>query len=99
MAGGLVGSYILGLAAVAAVLAAFYTIVRMCTRLRLSSKRRLIAVIESAPLAQNTVLQIVRIGERYYALAGGLGRVTLLCELPAPEIAARIEPKPGPRST
>ena len=92
----IVNSYFVGLATVAAVLAAFYATVRFCTRARLQSRRRLIAVVVTAPVAQNTILQIVRIGERYYALGGGLGRLTLLCELPAPEITARLEKKTGP---
>ena len=85
-----VASYVIGLATVGFVLAAFYAIARAWKsgRLRLSPRKRLICVIETAALTQHAVLQIVRIGRRYYALGGGASNVRLLCELPAADLDA-----------
>ena len=90
MSAHVVTSYLIGLATVGLVLAAFYAVARAwkAGRLRLSTRKRLICVIETAALTQHAVLQIVRIGRRYYALAGGAGNVHLLCELPAADLDA-----------
>lgn len=101
MAAHVVGSYVLGLVTVALLLTGMYAAVRAFTRARFfaSFDKRLVAIVETAFLAQNTVLQIVRIGTRYYALAGGSGRMNLLCELPAPEITAWLDSKANARNT
>ena len=83
MNGHIVASYLIGLITVGLVLAVFYAIVRVWKtgHFGVSSQKRLISVVETAALTQNIVLQIVRVGTRYYALASGTGNVTLLCEL------------------
>jgi len=86
----IVGSYLWGLTIVALALAGFYAAARVwrSSRFGSSCKKRLISVVESTVLMPQTVLQVVRIGRRYYALGGGAGRLTLLCELPESEIEA-----------
>ncbi|MBV9737271.1 MAG: flagellar biosynthetic protein FliO [Candidatus Eremiobacteraeota bacterium] len=83
-----VASYLIGLATVGIALGVFYASVRAWKtgRFGKSSQKRLISVVETAVLTQNVVLQVVRIGTRYYALASGAGNATLLGELARSEI-------------
>ena len=86
----LVVSYSVGLATVGCGLVAFYVIARVWKSggFRVSTRRRLLSIIETAALAQHAVLHVVRIGRRYYALAGASGNVTVICELVAAEVEA-----------
>jgi flagellar biogenesis protein FliO len=78
-----VGQYILALLVVALMLFGLYTVVRALGRGRLvtSSDKRLVTVVESTFLAQNTTLHVVKVGERYYLLGGGSGHVSNLAEI------------------
>jgi flagellar biogenesis protein FliO len=82
------GQYILALLVVALMLFGLYTVVRALGRGRLvtSTDRRLVTVVESTFLAQNTTLHVVKVGERYYLIGGGSGRVNTLAEVPAEQI-------------
>lgn len=85
---GFVGQYILALAVVALMLFGLYTVVRALGRGRLvtSTDRRLVTVIESTFLAQNTTLHVIKVGERYYLVGGGSGHVNTLAEVPAEQV-------------
>lgn len=82
---GFIGQYILALLVVALMLFGLYTVVRALGRGRLvaSSDRRLVTVVESTFLAQNTTLHVVKAGDRYYLIGGGSGHVSTLAEVPA----------------
>lgn len=83
-----VGQYILALVVVGLMLFGLYTVVRALGRGRLvtSTDKRLVTVVESTFLAQNTTLHVVKAGERYYLLGGGGGHVQNLAELPAENV-------------
>ena len=81
-------SYVVGLGIVGLALAAFYWIARAWKfgRLGLPLKKRLISVIETAPLTQHVFVHVVRIGARYYVLAAADANVRIVCELPAADV-------------
>jgi flagellar biogenesis protein FliO len=81
---GFVGQYILALLVVGLMLFGLYTVVRALGRGRLvaSSDRRLVTVVESTFLAQNTTLHVVKVADRYYLIGGGSGHVSTLAEVP-----------------
>jgi flagellar biogenesis protein FliO len=85
---GFIGQYILALLVVALMLFGLYTVVRALGRGRLvtSSDKRLVTVVESTFLAQNTALHVVKVGERYYLLGGGSGHVSTLAEVPSEQV-------------
>jgi flagellar biogenesis protein FliO len=85
---GFVGQYILALLVVALMLFGLYTVVRALGRGRLvtSTDKRLVTVVESTFLAQNTTLHVVKVGDRYYLLGGGSGHVTNLAEVAAENV-------------
>jgi flagellar biogenesis protein FliO len=80
--------YVFALLVVALMLFGLYTIVRALGRGRLvaSTDRRLVSVIESTFLAQNTALHVVKVGESYYLIGGGSGHVSTLAEVPAEQV-------------
>ena len=82
--------YVLALVVVALMLFGLYTVVRALGRGRLvaSADRRLVTIVESTFLAQNTTLHVVKVGEQYYLIGGGAGHVNNLGEVPA----AQVEP-------
>ena len=82
------GQYILALLVVALMLFGLYTVVRALGRGRLvsSTDRRLVTVVESTFLAQNTTLHVVKVGERFYLIGGGSGHVNTLAEVPAEQV-------------
>lgn len=82
------GQYILALLVVALMLFGLYTVVRALGRGRLvaSTDRRLVTVVESTFLAQNTALHVVKVGERFYLIGGGSGHVNTLAEVPAEQV-------------
>jgi len=45
--------------------------------------RRLLGVVESVALSNAAAVHVVRVAERYYALARSAGSVAVLCEIPA----------------
>jgi flagellar biogenesis protein FliO len=83
-----VGQYILALLVVALMLFGLYTVVRALGRGRLvtSTDKRLVTVVESTFLAQNTTLHIVKVADRYYLLGGGSGHVSNLAEVASEQI-------------
>jgi flagellar biogenesis protein FliO len=85
---GFAANYILALLVVALMLFGLYTVVRALGRGRLvtSTDRRLVTVVESTFLAQNTTLHVVKVGERYYLIGGGSGHVNTLAEVPAEQV-------------
>ncbi len=82
------GQYILALLVVALMLFGLYTVVRALGRGRLvtSTDRRLVTIVESTFLAQNTTLHVVKVGEQYYLLGGGSGHVNTLAQVPAEQV-------------
>ena len=85
---GFIRQYILALFVVALMLFGLYTVVRTLGRGRLvaSTDKRLVTVVESTFLAQNTTLHVVKAGDRYYMLGGGAGHVNTLAELPPEQV-------------
>lgn len=85
---GFVGQYILALVVVALMLFGLYTVVRALGRGRLvtSADKRLVTVVESTFLAQNTTLHVVKVAGRYYLLGGGSGHVSNLAEMPPEQV-------------
>ena len=83
-----IAQYVLALLVVALMLFGLYTVVRALGRGRLvaSSDRRLVTVVESTFIAQNTTLHVVKVGERYYLIGGGSGHVNTLAEVPADQV-------------
>jgi flagellar biogenesis protein FliO len=83
-----IAQYVLALLVVALMLFGLYTVVRALGRGRLvaSSDRRLVTVVESTFIAQNTALHVVKAGERYYLIGGGSGHVNTLAEVPAEQV-------------
>lgn len=85
---GFAAQYVLALLVVALMLFGLYTVVRALGRGRLvtSTDRRLVTVVESTFLAQNTTLHVVKVGDRYYLLGGGSGHVNTLAEVPPEQV-------------
>ncbi|MFN2528316.1 MAG: flagellar biosynthetic protein FliO [Candidatus Baltobacteraceae bacterium] len=90
---GFVGTYLMALVVIALLLFGLYTLVRALGRGRVlaGADRRLVSVIESTFVAQNTTLHVVKIGEKFYAVGGGSGHLSLLCEVPADEVTPWLE--------
>jgi flagellar biogenesis protein FliO len=82
---GFIGQYILALLVVGLMLFGLYSVVRALGRGRLvaSTDRKLVTVVESTFLAQNTTLHVVKAADRYYLIGGGAGHVSTLAEIPA----------------
>jgi flagellar biogenesis protein FliO len=80
--------YMLALLVVALMLFGLYTAVRLFSRGRLvgAADRRLVSVIESTYLAQNTTLHLIKAGDRYYLIGGGSGHVNTLAEVPPDQV-------------
>ena len=53
--------------------------------------KRLVSTIESAMLAQNVTVHVVKVAGSYYLVGGGSAGVSLLAELPSDEIEPYIE--------
>ena len=67
------GQYILALLVVALMLFGLYTVARALGRGRLvaSADERIVTVVESTPLAQNTTLHVVKVADSYYLVGSG----------------------------
>ncbi len=59
-------------------------------RVVVGAGRRLVSTVESAILAQNVTVHVVKVGGRYYLVGGGSAGVSLLAELPADEVEPYI---------
>jgi flagellar biogenesis protein FliO len=81
------------LAVIGLLLSALWWGVRNLGRGRLiaASGRRLVTVIESTYLTQNTTMHVVKIADRYYLVGGGQGHVALICEVPAESVTQWLE--------
>ena len=81
------------LAIVGLLLVTFWWIARSLNRGRLvvSADKRLVSVIESTYLSQHTTLHVVKIGEKFYAVGGGAGHLSMLGEVPAESVEPWIE--------
>jgi len=53
--------------------------------------KRLVSTVESAMLAQNVTVHVVKVGGKFYLIGGGSAGVALLAELPPDEIEPYIE--------
>ena len=60
-------------------------------RVVVGTGRRLVSTIESAILAQNVTVHVVKVAGRYYLVGGGTGGVSLLAELATDEVEPYIE--------
>ncbi len=90
MAGNFWFNYIMALVVVALMLGGLYALTRGLARgrLLLSTKRRLVTVLESTPLAQHAAMHVVKAGNRYYLIGASNGQLNSLAELPAEEVDA-----------
>ena len=81
------------LALVALLLYGLYWAARFLSQGRLATlgRSRLVVVIESTFLAQNTSVHVVKIGRRYYLVGASQGHVALISELSAPEVEEFLE--------
>lgn len=87
------GHYIIALLVVALMLFGLYTIVRAIGRNHVmnSADKRIVTVVESTPLAQNTALHVVKVADRYYLVGGGSGHVSTLAEVPSDQADSFVE--------
>jgi flagellar biogenesis protein FliO len=85
---GFIGQYILALLVVGLMLFGLYGVVRALGRGRLiaSADKRLVSVVESTFLSQNTTLHVVKVLDKYYLVGGGGGHVNTLAEIPPEEV-------------
>ncbi len=92
MSAGFWGQYVLVLAIVGLMLLGLYAIVRGLTRGRILSAggKRLVGVVDSIALSQNTTLHVVKAGSKYLILGGGSGHVSTLGEIPSEDVEAWI---------
>ena len=83
-------SYIGALLVVALMLGGLYAVVRGLARGRLiaSTTRRIVTVLESTPLSQQSAMHVVKVGSKYYLIGASNGHVSTLGEMDGPEIEA-----------
>jgi flagellar biogenesis protein FliO len=60
-------------------------------RVVIGTGKRLVSTVESAMLAPNVTVHVVKVGGKFYLVGGGTAGVSLLAELPAGEIEPYIE--------
>jgi flagellar biogenesis protein FliO len=82
--------YLPGLAIVGAILFGLYAIARTLARRRLfaDGDARLVSVVASTFVSQNTSIHVIKAGERYLLVGGGAGQVRTLGELAPAEVEA-----------
>lgn len=92
MTAGFWTQYVLALAVVGLMLFGLYAIVRGLTRGRVLSAgdKRLVGVIDSIALSQNTTVHVVKAGSKYLIVGGGSGHVSTLGELDPSEVDAWV---------
>ena len=83
---------LLAFVVVALILAGVYAILRSVVRGRVLATvdRRLVTVLESTMLSQQSALHVVKVGGRYLLFGGGNGSISTLAELPSQEVEAWI---------
>lgn len=81
------------LALVALLLYGLFWAVRLLSQGRLLAltRSRLVVVVESTFLSQNTSVHVVKIARRYYLVGASNGHVALISELPTEEIDPYVE--------
>jgi flagellar biogenesis protein FliO len=60
-------------------------------RLVSASGKRLLSVVESTALSQNTTVHVVKVGDRYYLIGGGSAGVTHIADVPSDVVDPYIE--------
>jgi flagellar biogenesis protein FliO len=73
---------------IAALLYALVAVQRM--EVRLPGRRRLLSVIETAPLPNGASLHVVKIGDEFYVIGRGSAEVSVLCQLPAERVRGHL---------
>ena len=53
--------------------------------------KRLVTVVESTFLSQNTTVHVVKVGDRYYLIGGGSAGVTHIADVPSDAVDPYIE--------
>ncbi|HEY8297264.1 MAG TPA: flagellar biosynthetic protein FliO [Candidatus Baltobacteraceae bacterium] len=88
MSSGFLGHYILMLLVVAVMLAGLYMVARALGRGRLiaSTGKRLVSVVESTYVSQNTTLHVIKVANSYFLVGGGAGHLQTLAEIPAENV-------------
>jgi flagellar biogenesis protein FliO len=83
---------LLAFAAVALMLAGLYAMLKGFVRGRALAAvdRRLVTVLESTMLSQQSALFVIKVGARYLLVGGGNGSLSMLTELPAQDVEAWI---------
>lgn len=83
-------NYIGALVVVALMLGGLYAVVRGLARGRViaSANRRIVTVLESTPLSQQSAMHVVKVASRYYLIGASNGHVSTLGEMDGPEIEA-----------
>jgi flagellar biogenesis protein FliO len=81
-------NYFVVLAVVGLMLLGLYVIVQGLSRGRIlnATGKRLVTIIESTQVAQNTIIHVTKVGSRYLLIGGGAGHLSNLGELPAEEV-------------
>ncbi len=92
------GHYVFGLLVVAVVLAALWLAAQ---KVRAGSflpgtEKRLFRVMQSTLLSPDTLVHVVKIADRYYALGGGRGTLCVLCELSPETVTAPTQSQQKP---
>ena len=60
-------------------------------RLVSATGKRLVTVVESTALSQNTTVHVVKVGDRYYLIGGGSAGVTHIADVPSDVVDPYIE--------
>jgi flagellar biogenesis protein FliO len=60
-------------------------------RIVVGAGRRLVSTVESAILAQNVTVHVVKVGGKYYLVGGGSAGVSLLAELSPEDVEPYID--------
>jgi flagellar biogenesis protein FliO len=83
-------SYVLALVVVGLMLFGLYAVVRGVSRGRTlgSPEKRLVGVVSSTYVSQNTTIHVVKAGSKYLLVGGGSGQLRALGEIPAHEVEA-----------
>jgi flagellar biogenesis protein FliO len=91
--GDVVFHFLWAIAVIALLLVGLTYAARALNRGRLVSAtgKRLVTVVESTVLAQNTSVHVVKVGDRYYLIGGGSAGVTHIADVPSDAVDPYIE--------
>ena len=56
-----------------------------------ATSKKLVSVVESTFLSQNTTVHVVKVADRYFLVGGGSGGVTHIADIPADVVDPYIE--------